>query len=101
MGLRGEAAIVGYVELPPEQMRKASPAPFTLEQWAELAAAALEDQRGLMPDFGGAFRITPAPSPRGRSLTVRNVRVEPFGSDAIFEERSGYRWYCRPRSARR
>ena len=43
MGLRGEAAIVGYVELPPERLNKASPAPFVLEQWAELAAAALDD----------------------------------------------------------
>lgn len=43
MGLRGEAAIVGYVELPPERMNKAAPAPFTLEQWAELSAAALAD----------------------------------------------------------
>lgn len=43
MGLRGEAAIVGYVELPPERMNKATPAPFTLEQWAELASAALQD----------------------------------------------------------
>ncbi|MDA4107269.1 thiolase family protein [Mycolicibacterium holsaticum] len=43
MGLRGEAAIVGYVELPPERMNKASPAPFTLEQWAELGADALAD----------------------------------------------------------
>lgn len=43
MGLRGEAAIVGYVELPPERMNKASPAPFTIEQWAELSAAALAD----------------------------------------------------------
>lgn len=42
-GLQGDAAIVGYVELPPERMNKASPAPFTLEQWALLAAAALED----------------------------------------------------------
>ncbi|SER03193.1 Acetyl-CoA acetyltransferase [Mycobacterium sp. 88mf] len=42
-GLRGEAAIVGYVELPPEKMNRAGPAPFTLEQWALLAAAALED----------------------------------------------------------
>ena len=25
MGLRGEAAIVGYVELPPERMNKAAP----------------------------------------------------------------------------
>lgn len=47
MGLRGEAAIVGYVELPPERMNKAAasgqPAPFTLEQWAELGSAALAD----------------------------------------------------------
>ena len=43
MGLRGEAAIVGYVELPPERMNKASLAPFAIEQWAELSAAALED----------------------------------------------------------
>ncbi len=43
MGLRGEAAIVGYVELPPERMNKATPAPFTIEQWAELSAAALDD----------------------------------------------------------
>jgi acetyl-CoA acetyltransferase len=42
-GLRGEAAIVGYVELPPERMSKAAPAPFTLEQWAGLSANALDD----------------------------------------------------------
>ncbi|EKF25591.1 hypothetical protein C731_0293 [Mycolicibacterium hassiacum DSM 44199] len=46
MGLRGEAAIIGYVELPPERLTKAlsgPPAPFILEQWADLAAAALAD----------------------------------------------------------
>lgn len=43
MGLRGEAAIVGYVELPPERMMSAAPAPFTIEQWAQLSAAALAD----------------------------------------------------------
>ena len=50
MGLRGEAAIVGYVELPPERLSKATPAPFTLEQWAELGAAALADA-GLPGDL--------------------------------------------------
>lgn len=50
MGLRGEAAIVGYVELPPERLNNASPAPFTLEQWAELGAAALHDA-GLSGDL--------------------------------------------------
>lgn len=43
MGLRGDAAIVGYVELRPERMNRATPAPFILEQWAELAAVALDD----------------------------------------------------------
>ena len=43
MGLRGQAAIVGYVELPPERMNKATPALFAIEQWAELSAAALAD----------------------------------------------------------
>ena len=43
MGLRGEAAIVGYVELPPERMNKATSAPFAIEQWAELGAAAVDD----------------------------------------------------------
>lgn len=50
MGLRGEAAIVGYVELTPERMTKASPAPFAIEQWAELGAAALADA-GLPFEF--------------------------------------------------
>jgi len=49
MGLRGDAAIVGYVELPPERLNQATPAPFVLEQWAELAAAALADA-GLPAD---------------------------------------------------
>lgn len=49
MGLQGNAAIVGYVELPPERLNKASPAPFTLEQWALLAKAALDDA-GLSPE---------------------------------------------------
>jgi len=43
MGLRGEAAVVGYLELPPQRVNKAAPAPFMLEQWAHLAAAALAD----------------------------------------------------------
>ncbi|WP_299556937.1 thiolase family protein [uncultured Mycolicibacterium sp.] len=43
MGLRGEAAIVGFVELPTEKLSKARPQTFLLEQWAQLAAAALDD----------------------------------------------------------
>ena len=41
-GLRGEAAIVGLVELP-AQRRSTRPPRFTMEQWAELARAALAD----------------------------------------------------------
>jgi acetyl-CoA acetyltransferase len=52
-GLQGDAAIVGYVELPPERLSKASPAPFTLEQWALLAAAALEDAGLSAEDVDG------------------------------------------------
>jgi acetyl-CoA C-acetyltransferase len=42
MGLRGAAAIVGLAELPPERKPARKPA-TTLEQWATLAAAALDD----------------------------------------------------------
>jgi acetyl-CoA C-acetyltransferase len=41
-GLRGEAAIVGFVELAPERKLSRPPA-FTIEQWARLAKAALDD----------------------------------------------------------
>ncbi len=39
MGLRGEAAIVGFTELPPSRT-PTEPLTFTLEQWATLSAAA-------------------------------------------------------------
>ena len=42
MGLRGEAAIVGYVELKPEK-KPSGQALSSLEQWAELARRALAD----------------------------------------------------------
>jgi acetyl-CoA C-acetyltransferase len=47
-GLKGEAAIVGFVELPPER-RPQRPAMFQLEQWASLASAAVADS-GLPGD---------------------------------------------------
>jgi len=48
MGLRGDAAIVGFHELP--ATRKPTGAPeFILEQWARLAAAAVADA-GLTVD---------------------------------------------------
>ena len=42
MGLRGEAAIVGFTELPASK-RPTGPLESTLEQWARLAAATLAD----------------------------------------------------------
>lgn len=42
MGLRGEAAIVGFVEWKPERRSTRAPR-FTIEQWAQLAKEALDD----------------------------------------------------------
>ncbi|MBV6424123.1 MAG: hypothetical protein NAOJABEB_01933 [Steroidobacteraceae bacterium] len=42
MGLRGDAAIVGYVELRPEKKPSGEPL-FSIEQWANLAREALAD----------------------------------------------------------
>ena len=52
MGLRGEAAIVGYTELPATK-KPAGPPAFTLEQWARLAAAALADAGLSAADVDG------------------------------------------------
>lgn len=82
MGLRGEAAIVGYVELPPERLSTASPAPFTLEQWAELAAAALADA-GLPAESVNGI-VT---SHLGESeIFVPSTVAEYLGVDANFAE---------------
>ncbi|MFZ1834771.1 MAG: thiolase family protein, partial [Pseudomonadales bacterium] len=42
MGLEGTAAIAGYVELKPEKKPSGDPL-FSIEQWALLARAALQD----------------------------------------------------------
>ena len=82
MGLRGEAAIVGYVELPPERLNKCSPAPFTLEQWAELASAAMQDA-GLPGELIDGI-VT---SHLGESeLFVPSTVAEYLGVDANFAE---------------
>ena len=52
MGLRGEAAIVGYTELPATK-KPAGPLEFTLEQWARLASAALADAGLSAADVDG------------------------------------------------
>ena len=82
MGLRGEAAIVGYVELPPERMNKATPAPFTIEQWAELSAAALEDAGVPAESVNGIVT-----SHLGESeIFVPSTVAEYLGVDANFAE---------------
>ncbi|WP_197375885.1 thiolase family protein [Mycolicibacterium baixiangningiae] len=82
MGLRSEAAIVGYVELPPERLNKAGPAPFLLEQWAELSAAALADA-GLPAESVNGI-VT---SHIGESeIFVPSTVTEYLGVDANFAE---------------
>ena len=82
MGLRGEAAIVGYVELPPERMNKAAPAPFTLEQWAELSATALYDAGIPAESVNGIVT-----SHLGESeIFVPSTVAEYLGVDANFAE---------------
>ncbi|MDT5013306.1 MAG: hypothetical protein QOH57_4923 [Mycobacterium sp.] len=82
MGLRGEAAIVGYVELPPERLNKAGPAPFTLEQWAELAAAALADA-GLSAELVDGIVTSHS---QETQLFVPSTVAEYLGVDANFAE---------------
>ncbi|MGZ5363266.1 MAG: thiolase family protein [Mycobacterium sp.] len=82
MGLCGEAAIVGYVELPPERMNTAAPGPFTLEQWAELSAAALEDAGVPAESVNGIIT-----SHLGESeIFVPSTVAEYLGVDANFAE---------------
>jgi acetyl-CoA acetyltransferase len=52
VGLRGEAAIVGYTELPASK-RPTGPLESTLEQWARLAAATLADAGLSAPEVDG------------------------------------------------
>ena len=82
MGLRGDAAIVGYVELPPERMNKATAAPFTLEQWAELSAAALADA-GLSAELVNGITTSPLAE---SEIFVPSTVAEYLGVDANFAE---------------
>ncbi len=84
MGLRGEAAIVGYVELPPERLNKASPAPFvhramggTLRRRTRRCGAAWRGRqrhRGVPPGRVGDLRpLHDRRIPR-RGSTIRRAR---------------------------
>ncbi|MBH0777860.1 thiolase family protein [Nocardia bovistercoris] len=82
MGLRGEAAVAGYVEWAPERANKAGPSLFTLEQWAELAAAALADA-GLSPESVNGIVTAHI----GESeIFVPSTVAEYLGIDANFAE---------------
>jgi acetyl-CoA acetyltransferase len=81
-GLRGEAAIVGYVELPPERMSKAAPAPFTLEQWAGLSADALGDAGVPAEAVNGIVTLHLGES----EMFVPSTVAEYLGVDANFAE---------------
>jgi acetyl-CoA acetyltransferase len=52
MGLRGDAAVVGFVEYP-HQRKYTGPRKFTIEQWADLARLALDDAGLSIRDVNG------------------------------------------------
>lgn len=81
MGLNGEAAILGYVELPPERKPTRPPA-FTLEQCATLAAAAIEDA-GIDPTKVNGIV---SPGIGESSIFVPSTIAEYLGIDANFAE---------------
>jgi acetyl-CoA acetyltransferase len=81
MGLRGEAAIVGYTELPSTK-RPTGPLEFTLEQWARLAAAALADAGLSASDVDGICTTHVAES----QIFVPSTVIEYLGIKANFAE---------------
>lgn len=81
MGLKGEAAILGFAELPPER-KPARPPQFMTEQWATLSAAALKDAGLDATDVDGI--VTPA---IGEATSfVPSTITEYLGIDANFAE---------------
>ena len=82
MGLRGEAAIVGYTELPSTK-RPTGPLEFTLEQWARLAAAALDDAGLSASDVDGICTTHLSES----QIFVPSTVIEYLGIKANFAEK--------------
>jgi acetyl-CoA acetyltransferase len=80
-GLRGEAAIVGYVELP-AQRKTTRPPRFSLEQIALLSAAAIEDSGLKASDVNGII----TPGIREASSFVPSTVVEYLGIAVNFAE---------------
>ncbi|MCV7018609.1 thiolase family protein [Mycolicibacterium aichiense] len=81
MGLRGEAAIVGYTELPSTK-RPTGPLEFTLEQWARLAKAALDDAGLSAADVDGICTTHLQES----QIFVPSTVIEYLGIKANFAE---------------
>jgi acetyl-CoA C-acetyltransferase len=81
MGLTGEAAIVGLVELAPERHSSADPT-LTLEQWMRLAKAALDDA-GIPPGMVDGIVTS---SIRESSSFVPSTVVEYLGMPVDFAE---------------
>ncbi len=82
MGLRGDAAIVGFAEYP-HQRKYDGPKKFTLEQWAELTALALEDAGLEAHDIDGLVCSDIRESGMFTPATV----VEYLGQPVNFAER--------------
>jgi acetyl-CoA C-acetyltransferase len=82
MGLRGEAAIVGIAEYAPER-RSTKPAKFTIEQWADLTALALEDAGLTAADVDGLVCSHIQES----SMFVPSTIAEYCGFEVDFAER--------------
>lgn len=81
MGLRGEAAILGYYELPAER-KPTGPPRFSLEQYARLAAAAIADSGIPATDIDGII----TPGIREASNFVPSTVIEYLGIPASFAE---------------
>jgi len=81
MGLRGEAAIVGYTELPSTK-RPTGPLEFTLEQWARLAAATVADAGLSISDVDGICTTHLQES----QIFVPSTVIEYLGIKANFAE---------------
>lgn len=81
MGLRGEAAIVGFTELPATR-QPTGPLEFNLEQWARLAAAALADAGLTAADVDG---IVTTHLPESQLFAPSTI-IEYLGITANFAE---------------
>ena len=83
MGLRGDAAVVGIAEYAPER-RFTGEAKFTLEQWADLAALALDDAGIAAAEVDG---IVCANDIRESQMFVPATIAEYCGFEVNFAER--------------